>query len=250
MLYKSTVMPKPQDPRPPERPRVRIDPAPPSLVSIASIQRARQLTAMPHPLRARRAERKDPTAGARSTRKLGRSAWPLRRIIEERARRISPATNRPTSRLTSPSAYRRLRRARLHLPALRGPRTAGLNLSPGLDFETRIVAKVNAAERLREGPGQPGPMSPVLVIGTATDARSAPSKRQLGSRAPASRCQAARHPSPPSSPSPPVSEGTWTCWSCMRRGGMSMCRVTRWTADSRILELPAPLSKSASSGAW
>ena len=30
------------------------------------------------------------------------------------------------------------------------PTHSYLNLSPGLDFETRIVAKVNAAERLRE----------------------------------------------------------------------------------------------------
>ena len=30
------------------------------------------------------------------------------------------------------------------------PTHSYLNLSPGIDFETRIVAKVNAAERLRE----------------------------------------------------------------------------------------------------
>ncbi len=36
------------------------------------------------------------------------------------------------------------------------PTHSYLNLSPGLDFETRIVAKVNAAERLREGRCRPG----------------------------------------------------------------------------------------------
>jgi DNA repair photolyase len=58
------------------------------------------------------------------------------------------------------------------------PTHSYLNLSPGLDFETRIVAKVNAAERLRAAFDSQGyePMS--LNIGSATDAYQ-PAERRL-----------------------------------------------------------------------
>jgi len=58
------------------------------------------------------------------------------------------------------------------------PTHSYLNLSPGLDFETRIVAKTNAAQRLREALSarryQPLPLN----IGSATDAYQ-PAERQL-----------------------------------------------------------------------
>jgi len=58
------------------------------------------------------------------------------------------------------------------------PTHSYLNLSPGLDFETRIIAKVNAAERLRETLASRSyePMS--LNIGSATDAYQ-PAERRL-----------------------------------------------------------------------
>jgi len=52
-------------------------------------------------------------------------------------------------------------------------------LSPGLDFETRIVAKVNAAERLRETLAGSRYVPKSLVLGTATDAYQ-PIERKLG----------------------------------------------------------------------
>ena len=45
-----------------------------------------------------------------------------------------------------------------------------LNLSPGLDFKTRIVTKVNAAERLREAFSACSYTPLLLNIGSATDA--------------------------------------------------------------------------------
>ena len=59
------------------------------------------------------------------------------------------------------------------------PTHSYLNLSPGLDFETRIIAKVNAAERLRDALASRSyePMS--LNIGSATDAYQ-PAERRLG----------------------------------------------------------------------
>ena len=59
------------------------------------------------------------------------------------------------------------------------PTHSYLNLSPGLDFETRIIAKVNAAEKLREAFARPGYRPLLLNLGSATDAYQ-PVERKLG----------------------------------------------------------------------
>ena len=58
------------------------------------------------------------------------------------------------------------------------PTHSYLDLSPGLDFESRIIAKVNAATRLREAFGRPGYVPRMLNIGSATDAYQ-PVERRL-----------------------------------------------------------------------
>jgi DNA repair photolyase len=58
------------------------------------------------------------------------------------------------------------------------PTHSYLNLSPGLDFETRIVAKVNAAEALRNAFAKPGYVPQSLNLGSATDAYQ-PAERRL-----------------------------------------------------------------------
>jgi DNA repair photolyase len=58
------------------------------------------------------------------------------------------------------------------------PTHSYLNLSPGIDFETRIVARVNAAERLREALSTPGYEPLTLNLGSATDAYQ-PAERRL-----------------------------------------------------------------------
>ena len=58
------------------------------------------------------------------------------------------------------------------------PTHSYLNLSPGLDFETRIIAKVNAAQRLREAFASRGYEPLLLNIGSATDAYQ-PVERRL-----------------------------------------------------------------------
>lgn len=50
------------------------------------------------------------------------------------------------------------------------PSHAYLGLSPGLDFETRLTAKVNAAQKLREELAKPGYRCEPLTIGVNTDA--------------------------------------------------------------------------------
>jgi DNA repair photolyase len=49
------------------------------------------------------------------------------------------------------------------------PTHAYLNLSPGLDFETRLFAKVNAAELLREELARPGYRCQPIALGANTD---------------------------------------------------------------------------------
>jgi DNA repair photolyase len=49
------------------------------------------------------------------------------------------------------------------------PTHAYRNLSPGIDFETRLFAKVNAAEKLREELSRPGYRCEVISIGANTD---------------------------------------------------------------------------------
>jgi DNA repair photolyase len=59
------------------------------------------------------------------------------------------------------------------------PTHSYLNLSPGLDFETKIIAKLNAAERLREAFASRAYEASSLNIGSATDAYQ-PVERRLG----------------------------------------------------------------------
>jgi DNA repair photolyase len=58
------------------------------------------------------------------------------------------------------------------------PTHSYLNMSPGLDFETRIIAKVNAADRLREALAARAYSPSLLNIGAATDAYQ-PIERKL-----------------------------------------------------------------------
>ena len=59
------------------------------------------------------------------------------------------------------------------------PTHSYLGLSPGLDFETKIIAKVNAAEKLREQLGARSYRPSPINIGSATDAYQ-PIERKLG----------------------------------------------------------------------
>ncbi|HEX7953852.1 MAG TPA: PA0069 family radical SAM protein, partial [Burkholderiales bacterium] len=59
------------------------------------------------------------------------------------------------------------------------PSHAYLNLSPGIDFETRLFAKVNAAQRLREELARPGYVCSTITIGANTDPYQ-PAEREWG----------------------------------------------------------------------
>ena len=59
------------------------------------------------------------------------------------------------------------------------PTHAYLGLSPGLDFESRIIAKVNAADLLRQELARPGYVPQNIAIGVNTDAYQ-PCERERG----------------------------------------------------------------------
>lgn len=103
---------------------------------------------------------------------------PATQIIEERVKSILARNHSPDIPFDlSINPYRGCEHGCIYCFAR--PTHSYLNLSPGLDFETRIVAKVNAAERLREAFAAAAYRPSMLNLGSATDAYQ-PIERKLG----------------------------------------------------------------------
>ena len=99
-------------------------------------------------------------------------------VIEEHCRRILSTNESPDIDFdVAINPYRGCEHGCIYCFAR--PTHSYLNMSPGLDFETRIIAKVNAAERLREAFAKPGYEPLYINIGSATDAYQ-PVERKLG----------------------------------------------------------------------
>jgi DNA repair photolyase len=98
-------------------------------------------------------------------------------VIEERAKAILTSNDSPDIAFDlSINPYRGCEHGCVYCFAR--PTHSYLNLSPGLDFETRIVAKVNAAQRLREAFASRAYEPAMLNLGSATDAYQ-PVERKL-----------------------------------------------------------------------
>lgn len=94
---------------------------------------------------------------------------PTTQIIEERVKSILSSNDSPDIDFDlSINPYRGCEHGCVYCFAR--PTHSYLNMSPGLDFETRIIAKVNAAERLRDEFARRGYEPMLLNIGSATDA--------------------------------------------------------------------------------
>ena len=103
---------------------------------------------------------------------------PQTQVLEERVKSILAGNDSPDIGFDlSINPYRGCEHGCIYCYAR--PTHSYLNLSPGLDFETRIVAKVNAAERLRAAFAQRNYEPLLLNIGSATDAYQ-PVERRLG----------------------------------------------------------------------
>jgi DNA repair photolyase len=104
-------------------------------------------------------------------------APPATQVLEERAREILARNDSPDIGFDlSINPYRGCEHGCIYCYAR--PTHAYLNLSPGLDFETRIVAKVNAADALRAAFARPGYEPRMLNLGSVTDAYQ-PVERRL-----------------------------------------------------------------------
>ncbi len=99
-------------------------------------------------------------------------------IIEERAASIISRNNSPDIPFTqSVNPYQGCEHGCSYCYAR--PTHAYRNLSPGIDFETRIFAKVNAAELLRKELSRPGYRCDVISLGANTDPYQ-PAERKYG----------------------------------------------------------------------
>jgi len=102
---------------------------------------------------------------------------PGTQIIEEQVRTILAGNDSPDIGFDlSINPYRGCEHGCIYCYAR--PTHSYLNLSPGLDFETRIIAKVNAAQRLQEAFANKHYEPLLLNIGSATDAYQ-PAERRL-----------------------------------------------------------------------
>jgi DNA repair photolyase len=94
---------------------------------------------------------------------------PETRVAEERARSIISRNQSPDIGFSqSVNPYRGCEHGCVYCFAR--PSHAYLDLSPGLDFETRLFAKTNAAELLRKELAKPGYVPRPIALGINTDA--------------------------------------------------------------------------------
>lgn len=156
----------------------RVAPAQPSIVSLDSIKGRGSATAMVHRFAQDQREQFDDGWGTLDQDAAEERIAPVTEVIEENAGRILSSNQSPDISFDySVNPYRGCEHGCIYCFAR--PTHSYLNLSPGLDFETRIIAKVNAAERLRETLAKPSYEPRSLVLGTATDAYQ-PVERKLG----------------------------------------------------------------------
>ena len=99
-------------------------------------------------------------------------------VIEERVKSILGSNDSPDLDFDlSINPYRGCEHGCIYCFAR--PTHSYLGMSPGVDFETKIIAKVNAAERLREALAARSYVCSPINIGAATDAYQ-PIERKLG----------------------------------------------------------------------
>ncbi|MEY4952722.1 MAG: hypothetical protein RL299_1146, partial [Pseudomonadota bacterium] len=114
-------------------------------------------------------------------------------VIEERARTIVSFNQSPDIPFDrSINAYRGCEHGCVYCYAR--PSHAWHDLSPGLDFETKLFAKPNAAELLRQTLAKPGYKPKPIAMGTNTDPYQPIEGRYRITRSVLEVCLEARHP--------------------------------------------------------
>ena len=114
-------------------------------------------------------------------------------VTEERARSIISRNDSPDIGFSqSVNPYRGCEHGCVYCFAR--PSHAYLDLSPGLDFETRLYAKTNAAERLRHELAKPGYVPSPIALGINTDAYQPIERRYQVTRSVLEVLAECRHP--------------------------------------------------------
>ena len=132
---------------------------------------------LPHRFTATPSERYDDGWGTLEQIASEAQIGPTTEIIEERVKSILSSNDSPDIDFdVSVNPYRGCEHGCVYCFAR--PTHSYLGMSPGLDFETRIIAKVNAAERLREAFAARTYEPRMLNLGSATDAYQ-PVERRL-----------------------------------------------------------------------
>lgn len=151
--------------------------APPQYIQAEALKGRGSAWAIPHRFEVREREQFDDGWGTLDQDAAEERVPPTTQIIEESAKRILSSNQSPDISFDlSINPYRGCEHGCIYCFAR--PTHSYLNMSPGIDFETRIVAKVNAAQRVRESLASPGYQPTSLCIGTATDAYQ-PVERKL-----------------------------------------------------------------------
>jgi DNA repair photolyase len=118
---------------------------------------------------------------------------PRTEVTEERARSVISRNDSPDIAFSQAiNPYRGCEHGCIYCYAR--PSHSYLNLSPGLDFETRLRAKVNLAEVLRAELGKPGYVVSPINIGSNTDPYQPVEKRWQQTRAALELLAACHHP--------------------------------------------------------
>ena len=133
--------------------------------------------ALPHRFSSELKEDYDDGWGTLQQQVLQQPLAPATQVVDEQVRSILSGNDSPDVGFDlSINPYRGCEHGCIYCFAR--PTHSYLNLSPGIDFETRIVAKVNAAQRLREAFAKPSYRPKMLNLGSVTDAYQ-PAERRL-----------------------------------------------------------------------
>ena len=147
------------------------------LVPVTALKGRGTAWSIEHRFSSQATERQDDGWGSLAQEASEEILAPHTQVVEERAKSILSKNDSPDISFDlSINPYRGCEHGCIYCFAR--PTHSYLNLSPGLDFETRIVAKVNAAERLRAAFSSRRYEPLPLTLGSATDAYQ-PVERRL-----------------------------------------------------------------------
>lgn len=156
----------------------------------------------------------------------------------------SPATTRPTFRSCSRSTpYRGCEHGCIYCYAR--PSHAYLNLSPGLDFETQLFYKTNAATLLEAELRRPGYRCSMIALGSNTDPYQSIERELKITRSLLEVMRRFRHPVGIVTKGAALIERDLDLLQAVARDGLATVAISITTLDPRLKRCLEPLAASA-----